>query len=705
MNYAKLSRFMFSINLLIFGLMHTPVIANPTDGYECYDGKKVCREQSTSMPLKVLPRAFAGLYEKPNGTKKFLAKPLKAFRPLYVFARQDIDTSDPDNPKGWYKVRESIKKPLGWMPAKDVIEWKQALIVAYTHPGEGDEKRNPVLMFDQLPALKKLISEFDRETEAQKAYDSLNKDPKDRYPSLVLTESKRFVDINESFYFLPIVNFEMLDLDGEDARYLQVAAAIPESTAAKHDIELRGDNNTTLDNPEIQREVLNEQASPEALKKMEIDIVFVMDLTGSMEPYLRMTIESVQDIARLVTMEVKEKVNFGFIGYRDNPSVVRGMEFASKDFTQAGFVNADNFVDLVEGVKVASVGSKDFQEEVFAGIETGLAAQWSSNNSLRIMVLVGDASSHEPGHPQNTTGKDEHVLRQAADDAQIHIMAIHLRNQVRHPEIIADLPRAKKQFATLSKVSGSDESALLEIDTDKEEHFEVAVKTAATMITEVIEQTSTGNMPSVQTIATSATPITGTTGDPSSAKIADQAKQAMQMLIEAALVEYKGKEAVPPKDVIAWAIDRDMVDPAIPALEVRILLDKKQLSSLVQVVDDIIKSMKRAEVTQQQFFEALQGVAAASMKDPSKIGKAKTLKETDLLPKFLESLPYRSEIASLTDERFASWTTQKRTDFAQRLEAKLALYQTINESVDKWVVLDESEPNNKVYPLHIDLLP
>ena len=682
-NYIK-SMFITS---LISGLMNVSVIAD--DGYECSNGKKICREKTTGMPLKALPRAFPTLYDNPNGSKVITKKPIKAFRPLYIFARQGIDTSDPDNPKGWYKVGKSKKRVLGWMQAKDIIEWKQALIMAYTHPGEDDERRSQVLMFDKLQALKDIIQSPERAAKISKAYASLDKKPQDRYPSLVLSESKRFVDINENFYFLPIVNFEMLDLDGEDARYLQIAAAIPEATAAKLDTDLRDDNNT-LDNPEVQKEILQTTTSPEAIKQLGVDIVFVMDLTGSMEPYLQMTLESVQDIARLVAKDIKEKVHFGFVGYRDNPAIVNGMEFASKNFTKDSLVNAEQFVDMISKVRVATVGSIDYQEELFAGVETGLATKWSEN-AIRLMILVGDASSHEPGHPQNVTGKDENVLRQAANDSQVHIMAIHLQNQDTHPEIVGDLPKAKKQFITLTRINGSEESALVEVNADKEEDFAKAVKATANMITSFLGQTLTGNI---------TTPTVNNNGN-----VADKAKKVTKMLLESALVEYKGKETVPPKDIIAWTIDRDMNDPAILALEVRILLNKIQLDSLVRVVEEINMAMKNAETTEREFFEALQSVAAASIKDPSKIGTAKNLKDSGLLPSFLDSLPYKSEIASLTDERFASWTTQKRTDFTQRLEAKLAQYRSINEAADKWIVLDESDPDNKVYPLHIDYLP
>ncbi|MDM8567295.1 hypothetical protein QUF74_16810 [Candidatus Halobeggiatoa sp. HSG11] len=211
----------------------------------------------------------------------------------------------------------------------------------------------------------------------------------------------------------------------------------------------------------------------------EMDVVFVMDLTSGMEPYLKMFFESIQ----YFTKNNSKNIKFGFIGYRDNPDIVVGMEFASKNFTEDGLVSIEKFVKLSNKIKVASVGSLDYQEEVFAGIESGLEVNWNSN-SIRIIILIGDASSHEPGHPQNVTGKDGFVLRQAADDLQVHILAIFLQNQDTHPEVIGDLPVARQQFATLARVTGSDKTALLEVNADNKEDFVNALKTSFNMLTD-----------------------------------------------------------------------------------------------------------------------------------------------------------------------------------------------------------------------------
>jgi hypothetical protein len=177
-------------------------------------------------------------------------------------------------------------------------------------------------------------------------------------------------------------------------------------------------------------------------------------------------------------------------------------------------------------------------------------------------------------------------------------------------------------------------------------------------------------------------------------------------VFDAALVEYLGKEAEPPKDVVAWVIDRDLTDPSVPALEVRVLINREQLNDLVVGLDTVLKAVKRADVTQRRFFEALQAIAAQTEKDPERISKAQKLADAGLLPAFIQSLPYKSDILSLDNERFASLTAEERNTLEQRLNAKLQQYRDVNEQADGWVKLNETDPNTKmVYPLHLDALP
>jgi hypothetical protein len=641
----------------------------------------------TGLPFRILPRSFSHVYKsKTAANDNIVVENVRAFYPLYVFAREELDLSNAADPQGWYQISESAQgPPIGWMKARDVLEWRQALVVAYTHPGTPGEERQRVLMFRSKEDLKAMLSSSDFVSKAMNMYQRLHSG--EVASGLISKEPEGFVDINRTFYLLPILDFETIDLQGDEARLLQLAAAVPSKRGAD-----------TLENRDYLKEAMHTPrlSGNEALG-VGIDIVFIMDMTKSMGPYIEDTKQATAEIARRIVQDrVKDKIRFGLVGYRDDVSKTPALEFTSKNFTPE-LVNMDTFVAILgkeaHAIQVSSVG---YSEEVFAGAETGLASKWNAN-SLRFMILVGDASSHPVGHQQNTTGKDATVLRLAAEEAQIHILAIHLQDP-QHPE---DHAVAKRQYATLSRIRGkAGESAMVQIGTDDKQTFQTAVEAIAEEFSDILARIQAGNQAALGGSAAS------TAGGADEPAPVTTARKLTREIAAAALVEYLGREASPPKDITVWALDRDLIDPSTRALDVRILLNKQQLSDLIVALDRVISVMNRDKMSQMQFFDALQGLAGQAMKNPEAIEQSPTLAETGLLPAFVRSLPYKSEILSLTAEMFVSMTAEERAALERSLSAKLNQYHDINEQVDGWVRLNDADPMlHKVYPLHLDYLP
>ncbi|MEI2772333.1 MAG: hypothetical protein V9G98_16910 [Candidatus Competibacter sp.] len=155
-----------------------------------------------------------------------LAANVKAFFPVYVFDRQEVDYTDPANPKGWYQVGSTTSQPLGWMQARDVMEWRQALVVSYTHPGVGEEARKPVLMFNTKQALEAVVGAQDRPEQANKLYEQIKNK---QYPDAIISmEPNQFIDIGNKFYILPVLDYKVENRFDDDTRLLQITAAVPE---------------------------------------------------------------------------------------------------------------------------------------------------------------------------------------------------------------------------------------------------------------------------------------------------------------------------------------------------------------------------------------------------------------------------------------------------------------------------------------------
>ena len=76
------------------------------------------------------------------------------------------------------------------------------------------------------------------------------------------------------------------------------------------------------------------RSQDEGAKELGIDIVFVMDMTLSMQPYLDRTKMAIAEIAhRIKQSNIKQKIRFGLVGYRDDVSKTPALEFTSKNFT------------------------------------------------------------------------------------------------------------------------------------------------------------------------------------------------------------------------------------------------------------------------------------------------------------------------------------------------------------------------------------
>ena len=652
------------------------------EGIICPQGS-VCLEEETQLPLRVLPRPFSHIYSRPQAEEGGIVQAnVPAFHPLYVFARQGVEVSDPAAPAGWYQVGQSKDAAQGWMQAKDVMEWRQALLVSYTHPGGLLEGRNPVLMFRNLDALQSLVDSFDMADQAEQLYTRIESG--DIPQDIVSMEPQRFVDITKQFYILPILNWEETQIMGDDVRLLQLAAAVPQQRGAD-----------TLDDQGYRAQAQAERGSQQGarVEDIQVDIVFAIDTTRSMQPFIDMTKDAVAKMVHNFSQDSAQRFRFGLVGYRDDIQVVPELEYDVRNFTPE-LVDGESMVQLLDTeFKATRVGSLDYAEEVFAGVDTALRSAWR-DNALRFMILIGDASAHPKGHEQNTTGKDAHDLRLEADDAQVHILAIHLQD----PRAKEDHPVSIPQFAKLSQVRGSQDSALSEVDAFEQPEYQALVDMIVTDINDRLNSLLGKQAQDAGATAQAA----GASDTPT----VQQGREAVDKIWEAALVEYLGQAAKPPKDIVAWAADRDLVNPVDKALDVRVLVTRNQLNSLAQALDNVIQAFMRAEVTQMQFFEALQSVSGQAMKRPEDVGQAAQLADTGLLPAFIKTLPYTSDILSLSDAMFASMTAEQRSQLEWNILAKLEQYRTINEQVDAWFRLNETDPDrDMVYPLHLDYLP
>ena len=188
----------------------------------------------------------------------------------------------------------------------------------------------------------------------------------------------------------------------------------------------------------------------------------------------------------------------------------------------------------------------------------------------------------------------------------------------------------------------------------------------------------------------------------------DRRQELVDNMIRAALIQWIGAktDAKAPRDIVAWAIDKDLIEPAIPSMEVRLLINKRQLSDLKVVLSGVMNAGRQGMISGDDFFDALQTTLGAAARDANLIKNAKSLAKAGLLPEFLIGLPYKSRLMDMSNELWASWSLDEQDEFLNDLEAKIETYQNIHDRPDGWIALNKGDdPDEFVFPISMELLP
>jgi hypothetical protein len=691
---------MVSLLLVVCGL--------PSGGWAQEKRKPVMVEGKTIIPLRVLARPFSHIYKEPDESKAKVEENVPTFKAYYVYTRPEVKATATEV-KGWYEVGSDVRGTvLGWMRADDVLEWKQNMTLAYTHP----DGRKPVLMFEKREALLDMIKAQgdQRQQRANELYNTLqSKKIPTNFP-VRSVEPDKYVDINTQFYLLPILEFGEIGLDKYESRILKVAAAVLKGE--------RGDQDVIKPGSDYVPPGSGGASDIELLKKLEMDIVFVIDTTASMQPVIDATLAAVRDIARFITRDaaISKSVHFGLWGYRDS-TTIPGIEYLTKNFTPT-LQLVENFEPILQGVRESPVGSEGFEEDMFSGMHDAMTKTAWTPKAMRFIVLVADAPSHWSGdqHAQkadceasppsskcwNHSGQNEETLRRLATESGIYIAALHARAP--EPQLDRLHALAEKQFRTLATNPGTQDAAkaaywtVNELDTNA---FAKAAQEVAGTLVEVIAAAKKGGIPTAAAATTSPAATKSGSAQPSAGKA------AAANMGHAALVQWIGREteAKAPHDVIAWVVDKDLLDPALASMEVRLLINKREIDELKKVLQGVMTAGRKGQMTGQDFFSVLKTSTTLVVRgEQGRLAQAKNM--TEVVPEFLEGLPYKSDLMALTDSLWSSWSTDQQDEFLKAIDAKIQLYQTIHDASDKWIEFHKGDAADEyVYPIALESLP
>ncbi len=626
-----------------------------------------------SLPLPVASSASAGVVEKDLRTaidRQILARPdsrvyadTKDATPTEKlpgnFERFFVFGSEP----GWLEIGETRNAPIGWMKEEDTVDWPHAIVVEHGSP----ENRLPVLYFKNEKDLADLLNSGDlREERVRKLYEEADeavrsgKPLSPGHPVICIEPSQN----DDGLSITPVLEAKMGTTGRQPTRLLRITAAGSE----------RG--STTLDNPEYvsllkRNRDLSAEVESGTDGGIDFDIVFVVDTTGSMQPWVDGLFSVISGVASGIRDDPKiaGRVHFGFWGYQDNPGY-SGIQYLTRNYTSE-LVDAAEFSALLSQIKVNQRTSDSYPEDVFAGVTDAIGkTAWRSAN--RVAVVIGDA----PGHTKVASGGagdiDAPQVRQIATDAGVSIVALAIKdgssaNYRKHHPLLED------QFRLLA-TNGNRAPALVSVTDAGMEEFKTTMKQ---IVSELAEQRSLDRSDG----GTEETDDSEQTGDPSGFEIASGLLESANVRVIAEIVNAEG-ETVAPRDISGWVADRDLLKPEIASLEPKLLVTKDELNKLLILAEGLIRNAEDAKIVGGDFHDAVLRAVAGTASN----SRTDSLK--DSLPDFIKGLPYRSEFMEKSKDWWAAPSQEEQERFIDTMKAKLTYYRTVNENPSLWKPLN-----------------
>ena len=618
-------------------------------------------EGKTSLFQRVLIRERIEARIEPNSEATAVA-----LSPLQVFFVYERDGD-------WMQIGAGDQgEGLMWIPEGAAIPWNQNIVATL----EGSDNVGRVLFFNDIDPIYDILESENPGGAAEDARDEALAAEQEGEPSetVIALGPRETIDQRQNLYVMPILSMEESVFDiGPFVNLLQVAVAsanAPNISKQPSDDKARGDLKTA--------------------------VVFVVDTTISMGPYISATRDALQEVYREAAGSAAAgAISFGLVGYRDSLEAAPDLGYDVRTFVdlQQG-LNVDNFLTGIAQMQEADSSSKNFREDSYRGVEYALEDMDWSEFGGRYIVLVTDAGPRAFGDPYSATGLSAESLNRIIRERIGGAMAVmHLRTE----RGAGDHPSAEAAYKQLTAFPNS-----TPLYYPIENGDPAIYKESARSLGGIVAQHTSSYRRSGGDEILDEDAITDE-GDSRFSGLST-ASRTMQL---AYLGKTEGARA--PDLFEAYVADRDYDRTGLKPLSIRLLISKADLSNLEQAMRIIVDQAERNVVNPDQFFAQVLGVAADMSRRPDQVSRQSdpNLAETVGLEEYLSDLPYKSQIMAITEDDWVRLSISEQQTIVNGLYDKIERYRRYNESTDQWVDYLGAGPQagNLLYPMLLDDLP
>ncbi|MFY9239476.1 MAG: vWA domain-containing protein [Roseovarius sp.] len=631
------------------GLLATMMLAAPVPSMVLAQGQPLLVEERQTVYQRVLTRPGTTRHAAPGADR---VGDYPAFQPLYVFARE------PD----WIQVGPSISRPPeAWVPASDVVDWRQNIVGAFTNPAG----RQRSILFETADQLRWLLNheallQIQNQMLAEADTDLLSPERQ-----IVAVEPAEYVDITERLYLMPILDFiEDFHPTTYEPNLLMEVAVVP----------LQGEGNSAL--------IPSEGA-------FDTGIVFVFDTTQSMDPFIASTQEAVEQIVRRIQgTSIGERTNFGVVAFRDNPDAAPGLEYRTRMLLplERRPDQTPVVATIRAATQVAQANSPGFNEDSLAGVEDAIdLIDWDAGGADpydgRFIILVTDAGPKAPDDPNARSRIGVEELAAEAERAGITLMTLHLQTPAGGE---AQHEYARDQYQRLTRRGNN--SFYYPIPEGSSQQLQSEVTRLVTAIADVVRRAE------------------GQEAELSAEETGAELLELGLALQLAYLGDQQGTQA--PSVFSGWVSEKAVEDPRRLAVSPRLLVTRNELATMYDLMGEVLDLWTQGDTEEdsQLFFSQVRDVVSRMAQNPDRLLNTEATTLGGAL-EFLKDLPYESQIMSMTPQRWSE-SAMTRSTIIGGIRQKLVLYGRWLRDPSVWTPLYDGAPDGEhVFAMPFDTLP
>lgn len=206
----------------------------------------------------------------------------------------------------------------------------------------------------------------------------------------------------------PVAGAQVLLYDESNVKYSAVTDSAGMAYVFGNGTNIKAISGQFSASAEVSQEVTTITLTDSAACENELEIMFVVDTTGSMSDELSFLCDELAGIVSRVSSAVDCNIRLGLVFYRDE-----GDEYVTKkfDFTEVNSTQGLNSV--VQNIKAQDAnGGGDTPEAVETALTEAVAADWNTNSKTKLLFHVLDAPYHDGQENQSTFANS---VKQAAE--------------------------------------------------------------------------------------------------------------------------------------------------------------------------------------------------------------------------------------------------------------------------------------------------